>query len=80
MSAVSSMDVNSSVVFFYPRLFPIHDVNPSETGVPDPIRTSMEKIRDDGVYVLDGGLATAIARERPQLQVEGQPLWSCGLK
>ncbi len=38
MSAVSSMDVRSSVGFFYPRLFPIHDVNPTEKGLPHQIR------------------------------------------
>ena len=30
MSAVSSMDVATSVAFFYPRLFPIHDLNDDE--------------------------------------------------
>ena len=55
---VSEADLKGkwSVVFFYPRLFPIHDVNPGETGIPDPIRTSIEKIRDDGVYVLENGI------------------------
>lgn len=56
MSAVSSMDVNSSVAFFYPRLFPIHDASPSETGLPVQIRCSIEKIRDDGVYLLENGI------------------------
>ncbi len=56
MSAVSSMDVKSSVAFFYPRLFPVHDVNPTEKGLPGQIRCSIEKIRDDGVYLLDNGI------------------------
>ena len=30
MSAVSSMDVATSVAFFYPRLFPIHDLQSDE--------------------------------------------------
>ena len=30
MSAVSSMDVGTSVTFFYPRLFPIHNLQDNE--------------------------------------------------
>ena len=30
MSAVSSMDLATSVAFFYPRLFPIHDLKDGE--------------------------------------------------
>ena len=30
MSAVSSMDVATTVTFFYPRLFPIHDLHNDE--------------------------------------------------
>ncbi len=56
MSAVSSMDVSSTVGFFYPRLFPIHDVNPTEKGLPHQVRCTMEKIRDDGVYLLENGI------------------------
>lgn len=56
MNAVSSMDVASTVVYFYPRLFAIHDVSTSETGLPNQIRCSIEKIRDDGVYLLENGL------------------------
>merc|ERR1711931_590958 len=33
MSTVSSMDVNSSVTYFYPRLIPLHDVNPDESNI-----------------------------------------------
>lgn len=56
MSAVSSMDVASSAVFFYPRLYPIHDLSTSETGLPLQIRCSIEKVRDDGVYLLENGI------------------------
>eukprot|EP00096_Caligus_rogercresseyi_P003027 TRINITY_DN1552_c0_g1_i1.p1 TRINITY_DN1552_c0_g1~~TRINITY_DN1552_c0_g1_i1.p1 ORF type:complete len:983 (+),score=312.63 TRINITY_DN1552_c0_g1_i1:295-2949(+) len=56
MSIVSSMDVRSSMSFFYPSLIPIHDVNPEETHIPKIIRCSYEKIRDDGVYLLENGL------------------------
>ena len=56
MSTVSSMDVNSSSVYFYPRLFPIHDLNTSEEGLPDQIRCSIDKIQENGVYLLENGI------------------------
>jgi len=56
MSCVSSMDVASSVAYFYPRLIPLHDLNPEETDVPPQIRCTVDKLRDDGVYLLENGL------------------------
>ena len=56
MSTVSSMDVESSLVYFYPRLLALHTLNPEETGLPDQVRCTMEKVRDDGVYLLENGL------------------------
>lgn len=56
MSTVSSMDVASSLVYFYPRLIPLHTVNPEETGIPEQIRCTMEKVRDEGVYLLENGI------------------------
>jgi protein transport protein SEC24 len=56
MSAVSSMDVASSVVYFYPRLIPLHDLNTEEEGVPKQIRCTIEKVKDDGVYLLENGI------------------------
>merc|ERR1719210_2077618 len=53
MSTVSSMDVASSLVYFYPRLIPIHDLVDDE--MPRPVRCTMEKISDDGVYLLENG-------------------------
>ena len=39
MNAVSSMDVLSTVVYFYPRLIPLHELSTSEPHVtPNPIR------------------------------------------
>jgi protein transport protein SEC24 len=54
MSAVSSMDVATSVAFFYPRLFPIHDLVDDE--MPRAVRCTIDKISDDGVYLLENGL------------------------
>lgn len=56
MSAVCSMDVSSTVGFFYPRLYSIHDLNTNESGLPNQIRCSIEKIRDDGIYILENGI------------------------
>jgi len=56
MSAVGSMDVASSVVYFYPRLLPLHDVEVESEEMPKQIRCTTEKIRDDGVYLLENGL------------------------
>ena len=46
----------SSVVYFYPRLMPLHNTSIEETGVPDQIRCTIEKVRDDGVYLLENGI------------------------
>merc|ERR1719430_344935 len=56
MSCVSCMDVSSSVVYFYPRLIPLHNTSSQEQGVPDQIRCTIEKVRDDGVYLLENGI------------------------
>jgi len=56
MSAVSSMDVLSSVVYFYPRLMALHDIRAEDQGVPMQIRCTIEKLRDDGIYLLENGI------------------------
>ena len=50
------MDVSGSLVYFYPRLMALHTLNPEDTGIPDQIRCTIEKVRDDGVYLLDNGM------------------------
>ncbi|KAG8233361.1 hypothetical protein J437_LFUL005822 [Ladona fulva] len=58
MQAVMIMDVPSSVVYFYPRLIPLHDlsVDPQGAELQQPIRCLAEKMRDDGVYILENGI------------------------
>lgn len=56
MSCVSGMDVKASVAFFYPRVVPIHDVHEDDRGVPAPIRCTVDKVHDDGVYLLENGI------------------------
>ncbi|CAH1990450.1 unnamed protein product [Acanthoscelides obtectus] len=60
MMAVMTMDVPSSLNYFYPRLMPLHDLEPP-TGdgpvtIPAPIRCTYEKIGDQGVYLLENGI------------------------
>jgi protein transport protein SEC24 len=52
MQAVTIMDIPSSVVFFYPRLVPLHEIDVNSTELPTAIRCTSDKIRDDGVYLL----------------------------
>ncbi|XP_067008422.2 protein transport protein Sec24C [Anabrus simplex] len=56
MQVVMIMDIPSSVVFFYPRLIPLHDIDVDSDEIPPPIRCSSDKIRDDGVYLLENGI------------------------
>lgn len=64
MQAVMTMDVPSSLVYFYPRLIPLHEINPEEEPpeIPYPIRCTIEKMSEQGVYVL--GKYAKIIRER----------------
>lgn len=55
MHFVLTMDVPLSVSYFYPRLIPLLDVQLNEddtADIPSPIRTTIEKIFDQGVYLL----------------------------
>ncbi|KDR14171.1 protein transport protein Sec24C-like [Zootermopsis nevadensis] len=56
MQAVTIMDIPSSVVFFYPRLIPLHDIDVDSDELPPSIRCTSDKIRDDGVYLLENGI------------------------
>lgn len=55
MQRVMTMDVLTSVSYFYPRLIPLHDIKPEADGkieMPAPIRCTIEKMHDQGVYIL----------------------------
>ncbi|XP_059468717.1 protein transport protein Sec24C isoform X2 [Neocloeon triangulifer] len=56
MAAVLTMDVLSSLAYFYPRLLPVHDLDPDQHTLPQPIRCSSDKLRDDGVFLLENGI------------------------
>uniref|UniRef100_T1I812 Protein transport protein Sec24C n=3 Tax=Rhodnius TaxID=13248 RepID=T1I812_RHOPR len=53
MAAVMTMDIPSSLNYFYPRLLSLHDM---EDDFPSSIRCSAEKISDNGVYLLENGI------------------------
>jgi protein transport protein SEC24 len=52
MQAVTIMDIPSSVVFLYPRLIPLHEIDVDSTELPSPIRCTSDKVREVGVYLL----------------------------
>jgi len=52
MYFVSTMDLKTSVEFFYPRLIPIHTVEADGDDIPAPLRCTADKITDDGAYIL----------------------------
>ncbi|KAL1517226.1 hypothetical protein ABEB36_001019 [Hypothenemus hampei] len=57
MQAVLTMDVNTSVNYFYPRLLPLHELSADpDAAPPTPIRCTIEKMHDQGVYLLENGI------------------------
>ncbi|XP_058818925.1 protein transport protein Sec24C [Topomyia yanbarensis] len=53
---VMSMDLPTSVQFFYPRLIPVHDVKVEDSNVPASIRCTADKMMGDGAYILENGV------------------------
>lgn len=54
MAAVLTMDVPSSLIYFYPRLYSLLDLD--DILPPPCIRCSSEKMSDSGVYLLVNGI------------------------
>lgn len=52
MQAVATMPISISVAYTYPRLFPLHDVDPQDMELPPMLRCSIDKFTDDGAYLL----------------------------
>lgn len=57
MYRVLSCDVSTSVVLTYPRLLPLHRL--ADGGPLAPLRASMDKMNDQGVYLLGEGATLA---------------------
>lgn len=54
MMAVMIMDIPTSVNYFYPRLVPLMDLDVTQEPIeiPAPIRCTIEKMNEQGVYIL----------------------------
>lgn len=52
MMVVATMPISESIVHVYPRLLPLHDVDPQESCLPPMLRCSADKFTDDGAYLL----------------------------
>lgn len=52
MHYVMIMDVNASVVYFYPRLLALHKIDLETVDPPCPMKCTYEKLSDEGVYLL----------------------------
>lgn len=50
-----SMDIQSTYALFYPRLLPVHEMTSPET-IPNQMRCLYEKLKEDGIYLLENGL------------------------
>ncbi|KAF7998595.1 hypothetical protein HCN44_011003 [Aphidius gifuensis] len=56
MMVVSTMPVYTSVIYFYPRLLPLHDININDDDLPQQLRCSIDKFIDDGAFLLENGI------------------------
>jgi protein transport protein SEC24 len=56
MQAVATMPISTSVAYTYPRLFPLHDIDPQDTELPPMLRCSIDKFTDDGAYLLENSI------------------------
>jgi protein transport protein SEC24 len=58
MQEVMIMDIPTSVNYFYPRLIPLIDLDPTQDPVeiPPPIRCTIDKMNEQGVYILENGI------------------------
>ncbi|GIX93086.1 protein transport protein Sec24C [Caerostris extrusa] len=59
MFTALNMDVDSSAAYLYPRLLPLHDIKPEPEyiQIPVAIRCSLERLKENGVYLLENGLS-----------------------
>eukprot|EP01147_Barroeca_monosierra_P001941 gene1940-5030_t len=46
----------SLIPYFYPRLYPLHDITENTTKIPDVLRPSMRYIKDHGIYLVENGV------------------------
>lgn len=54
---LSTCTIETSIVYYYPRLIPLTDFEQDAEGtMPMPVRTSYEKLHQDGAFLLENGL------------------------
>ncbi|KOC60808.1 Protein transport protein Sec24C [Habropoda laboriosa] len=56
MQAITTMPISISVVYVYPRLLLLHEVDPQDTELPQMLRCSIDKFTDDGAYLLENSI------------------------
>lgn len=56
MQAVMTMPVSISVIYNYPRLMCLSNVNVQDEGLPEMLRCSIDKFTDDGAFLLDNSI------------------------
>jgi len=56
MFTVMTMNVETSVHHFYPKLYPIAGPNYDTNENPLPVRCTQEKLREDSAYLLENGI------------------------
>lgn len=55
--SVMAMSVEDSQLLLYPRLIPLHNLDPGSDAVPAPVRCSEERLSDSGMFLLENGHA-----------------------
>jgi protein transport protein SEC24 len=55
MHRLMSMDLPSTYALFYPRLLALHDLQ-STDKLPTPMRCIYERLKDNGIYLLENGI------------------------
>ncbi|UYV79481.1 SEC24C [Cordylochernes scorpioides] len=55
MYSMGCMSVETSAGYLYPRLLPLHEVNPDSSEMPVALRCSREKVKEEGAYLLENG-------------------------
>nr|XP_046236643.1 protein transport protein Sec24D [Scatophagus argus] len=55
--SVMAMGVEDTQLLLYPRLIPLHNMDPSSDAPPAPLRCSEERLTDSGIFLLENGHA-----------------------
>ncbi|KAK7909734.1 hypothetical protein WMY93_014418 [Mugilogobius chulae] len=53
--SVMAMGVEETQLLFYPRLLPLHNMDPNSDVLPAPVRCSEERLSDTGMFLLENG-------------------------